>query len=279
MPFVSEKIEKSITISSLRFDLFCYFTSIFNFQSMEVHPLCHDQASFSHNSNTSGTNVFVLLAQREISPRAKHVRKWHWGESSKSKSGSSNSKTVLDAKCGLLSWVEAESLRNLSAKYCPLLPAPRSTIAAAFSLDGKMIASTHGDHTVKIIDCESGNCLKVFSGHRRTPWVVRFHPMQRQILASGSLDQEVRLWDASTSELILSHSFSYWIYSLRSPHCISCFPCQWGNNCCCIRPQVVHVALPKWTGITSDCVEDKAVATGCAFSPAWRTVSFNCSGQ
>jgi activator-of-BECN1-regulated-autophagy protein 1 len=133
----------------------------------------------------SGTNVFVLLAQREISPRAKHARKWHWGESSKSKSGSSNSKTVLDAKCGLLSWyllnfsqfsvyftllnenqtlgfiffllecqfrvltflnvivrVEAESLRNLSAKYCPLLPAPRSTIAAAFSLDGKMIAST-----------------------------------------------------------------------------------------------------------------------------------------
>ncbi|GAU27556.1 hypothetical protein TSUD_29880, partial [Trifolium subterraneum] len=119
----------------------------------------------------SGTNVFVLLAQREISPRTKHVRKWHWGESSKSKSGSSNSKTVLDAKCGLLSWVEAESLRNLSAKYCPLLPAPRSTIAAAFSLDGKMIASTHGDHTVKIIDCESGNCLRVLGGHRRTPWV------------------------------------------------------------------------------------------------------------
>ncbi|CAJ2651835.1 uncharacterized protein LOC123913738 isoform X2 [Trifolium pratense] len=178
---------------------------------MEIHPLCHDQASFSHNSNTSGTNVFALLAQREISPRTKHVRKWHWGESSKSKSGSSNSK---DAKCGLLSWVEAESLRNLSAKYCPLLPAPRSTIAAAFSLDGKMIASTHGDHTVKIIDCESGNCLRVLGGHRRTPWVVRFHPMQQQILASGSLDQEVRLWDASSSERILSHYFNRPIASL-----------------------------------------------------------------
>jgi hypothetical protein len=29
-----------------------------------------------------------------------------------------------------------------------------------------------GDHTVKIIDCQTGNCLKVLMGHRRTPWVV-----------------------------------------------------------------------------------------------------------
>jgi hypothetical protein len=26
-------------------------------------------------------------------------------------------------------------------------------------------------------------------------------------------------------------------YFLRSPYCISRFPCQWGNNCCCIRSQ------------------------------------------
>lgn len=38
--------------------------------------------------------------------------------------------------------MEAESLRCLSAKYCPLVPSPRSTIAAAFSTDGKILAST-----------------------------------------------------------------------------------------------------------------------------------------
>ena len=38
--------------------------------------------------------------------------------------------------------MEAESLRCLSAKYCPLVPSPRSTIAAAFSADGKILAST-----------------------------------------------------------------------------------------------------------------------------------------
>lgn len=46
--------------------------------------------------------------------------------------------------CELLNFyrLEAESLRHLSAKYCRLLPAPRSTIAAAFSSDGKTLAST-----------------------------------------------------------------------------------------------------------------------------------------
>ncbi|KAF6160505.1 hypothetical protein GIB67_019274 [Kingdonia uniflora] len=111
-------------------------------------------------------------------------------------------------------WVEAESLRHVSAKYCPLVPPQRSTIAAAFSLDRKLLASTHGDHTVKIIDCQTGSCLKVLSGHRRTPLVVRFHPLHPEILATGSLDHEVRLWDASTTECIGSRDFYRTIASI-----------------------------------------------------------------
>ncbi|KAK7284185.1 hypothetical protein RJT34_18926 [Clitoria ternatea] len=179
-------------------------------KTMTGFPPPSHHPSSSHNSHTSGSNVFNLLARREISPRTKYVAKWNWGEASESKSSSHShpkKEVVRDARRGLLSWIEAESLRHLSAKYCPLLPPPRSTIAAAFSPDGKVLASTHGDHTVKIIDCETGICLKVLFGHRRTPWVVRFHPLHPQILASGSLDQEVRLWDAITSECIISHHF------------------------------------------------------------------------
>ncbi|XP_068665485.1 uncharacterized protein [Aristolochia californica] len=150
-----------------------------------------------------GSNVFQLLAFREIAPQARRSPKRLWGGASKwSHNGVRPNCEAIDAKHGLLSWVEAESLRHLSANYCPLVPPPRSTIAAAFSPDGKILASTHGDHTVKIIDCQTGRCLKVLSGHRRTPWVVRFHPVHSEILASGSLDHEVRLWDASTSECI-----------------------------------------------------------------------------
>ncbi|KAG6394866.1 hypothetical protein SASPL_145456 [Salvia splendens] len=111
------------------------------------------------------------------------------------------------------------SLLHISAKYCSLQPRPRSTIAAAFSPDGKTLASTQckfkskifdcgsGDHTVKIISCQTGKCLKVLSGHRRTPWVVRFHPLYPDILASGSLDHEVRLWDAKAAKCIGSRNF------------------------------------------------------------------------
>ncbi|XP_021806068.1 uncharacterized protein LOC110750104 isoform X1 [Prunus avium] len=166
---------------------------------------CSERANF-----VSGRNVVGLIARREISPRARHVPRRRWGESSKRKTGSSSGpkcEATRDAKRGLLSWVEAESLKHLSAKYCHLVPPPRSTIAAAFSPDGRKLASTHGDHTVKIIDCQTGSCLKVLSGHRRTPWVVRFHPLHPEIIASGSLDHEVRLWDLNTSECIESRDF------------------------------------------------------------------------
>ncbi|XVE81972.1 hypothetical protein DITRI_Ditri15bG0109500 [Diplodiscus trichospermus] len=163
----------------------------------------------STSSSRRPSNVFQLLARREISPRTKRSSRKLWGEESKSQLDSfgPTCQAARDARRDLLSWVEAESLRNFSAKYCPLLPPPRSTIAAAFSPDGKTLASTHGDHTVKIIDCETGSCLKVLSGHRRTPWVVRFHPLYPEMLASGSLDHEVRLWNANTAECIGSRDF------------------------------------------------------------------------
>ncbi|KAG8640270.1 hypothetical protein MANES_13G038200v8 [Manihot esculenta] len=188
----------------------------FNCENKEMtgRSLPHDRNSDKHhassNSLRSSRNALSLLVRREICPKTKHVPKRRWGETSRWNANSSpmpKSEPARDAKRGLISWVEAESLRHLSAKYCPLVPPPRSTIAAAFSPDGRTLASTHGDHTVKIIDCQTGNCLKVLTGHRRTPWVVRFHPLQPEILASGSLDYEVRLWDANTSECIGSRDF------------------------------------------------------------------------
>ncbi|CAN0897730.1 Activating molecule in BECN1-regulated autophagy protein 1 [Linum grandiflorum] len=171
----------------------------------------------SNSAHSTRKNVLRLLAQREICPRGKHVPKKGWGEASRwivNSPSELKSEPARDPKRDLISWVEAESLRHLSAKYCSLMPPPRSTIAAAFSPDGKTLASTHGDHTVKIIDCQTGKCLKVLNGHRRTPWVVRFHPLHPEILASGSLDHEVRLWDAKTAECVGFRDFSRPIASI-----------------------------------------------------------------
>uniref|UniRef100_A0A0A8YM16 Uncharacterized protein n=1 Tax=Arundo donax TaxID=35708 RepID=A0A0A8YM16_ARUDO len=153
-------------------------------------------------------NVFHLLAQREVSARTKHQAKKFWTKSPRCDADSFGLKFLsTDARHDLFSWVESQSMHHWSAKYCPLVPAPRSTIAAAFSPDGRAVASTHGDHTVKIIDCQTGKCLKELIGHQRTPWVVRYHPLCSDIVASGSLDHEVRLWDVKTSHCIGAHYF------------------------------------------------------------------------
>jgi activator-of-BECN1-regulated-autophagy protein 1 len=114
----------------------------------------------------------------------------------------------------LRSWAESDALRHCTATYSELRPAPRSTIAAAYSPDGKLLASTHGDHTVKLIDCRTGRCVRVLTGHRRTPWVVRFHPSDSNVLVSGSLDHQVRVWNATSAECILCFDFGKPIASL-----------------------------------------------------------------
>lgn len=70
-----------------------------------------------------------------------------------------------------------------------------STISVAFSPDAMTMASTHGDHTVKITCCNSGLLLQSLEGHPRTPWTVKYHPTNSDILASGCLGHQVRVWN------------------------------------------------------------------------------------
>ena len=69
-----------------------------------------------------------------------------------------------------------------------------STISIAFSPDSHTMASTHGDHTVKITCSSSGILLQTLEGHPRTPWTVKYHPKDSALLASGCLGHQVRLW-------------------------------------------------------------------------------------
>jgi len=70
-----------------------------------------------------------------------------------------------------------------------------STISIAFSPDSHTMASTHGDHTVKITCSLTGELLQTLEGHPRTPWTVKYHPTKTNIVASGCLGCQVRVWD------------------------------------------------------------------------------------
>lgn len=70
-----------------------------------------------------------------------------------------------------------------------------STISVAFASDGKTVASTHGDHTVKVSCCFTGGLLQSLDGHPRTPWTVKYHPTNSEIIASGCLGHQVRVWN------------------------------------------------------------------------------------
>jgi len=57
------------------------------------------------------------------------------------------------------------------------------------------MASSHGDHTVRVVDCKTCKCVKTLKGHPRTPWCITFHPSSDQLLASGCLGGQVRVWN------------------------------------------------------------------------------------
>ncbi|XP_076687197.1 uncharacterized protein LOC143378926 isoform X3 [Andrena cerasifolii] len=86
-------------------------------------------------------------------------------------------------------------LKNHKELKCDLPGIPRATFLMVFSPDGTKMASTHGNHNVYITEVTSGKNIRTLSGHPRTPWCIAFHPSSSQILASGCLGGQVRVWD------------------------------------------------------------------------------------
>lgn len=121
------------------------------------------------------------------------------------------SKTHPEVPRSLLTWIEGTTLRRLdNGRYVTLdHPASlvRSTISIAFSHDGSLFASTHGDHTVKVFEYPSGKQVACLDGHPRTPWTVRFHPTDNRFIASGCLGYDCRIWDVSKATCIRRHTF------------------------------------------------------------------------
>ena len=108
-----------------------------------------------------------------------------------------------------------------------------STISVAFSTDGDALASTHGDHTVKITCCHSGRLLQTLEGHPRTPWTVKFHPTNKYIVASGCLGFQVRVWD----------------WGLRDGHCLNMIRLQYAIISLAFHPKGSVLAVASGSSL------------------------------
>jgi WD40 repeat protein len=85
-----------------------------------------------------------------------------------------------------------------------------------FSPNERILASCGFDHTIKLWDIASGECIKVLSGHGSTINCTTFIA-NGQILASGSDDATIKLWDVETGECLKTlcgHESCIWAVTL-----------------------------------------------------------------
>uniref|UniRef100_A0A6G1S361 Activating molecule in BECN1-regulated autophagy protein 1 n=1 Tax=Aceria tosichella TaxID=561515 RepID=A0A6G1S361_9ACAR len=127
--------------------------------------------SSTSNNNYKKLNDFQLIRHR-------HVRFDH------------NIRKQLELLCE-----DKVSRYKFEEVHCSLPSSVKSTFIMTFSPDGQRVASTHGDHRIYICDLNTGKLLDTLEGHPKTPWCLAWHPSNREILASGCLAGEVRVWD------------------------------------------------------------------------------------
>ncbi|HIK03831.1 MAG TPA: hypothetical protein IGS40_03800 [Trichormus sp. M33_DOE_039] len=73
--------------------------------------------------------------------------------------------------------------------------------AIAFSPDGKILASTSSDNTIKLWEVASGNCLTTFKGHDTWVMCAVFNP-EGNMLAVGDGYAAITIWDIDTEQRI-----------------------------------------------------------------------------
>ncbi len=86
----------------------------------------------------------------------------------------------------------------------------KGVYALALSPDGKTVASTHDDNTVRLWDIASSTEIVTFKGHKERVNTIAFSP-DSKILISGSNDNTIILWDVANKHrkaILIGHNGS-----------------------------------------------------------------------
>lgn len=73
-------------------------------------------------------------------------------------------------------------------------------ISLSFNSDGRILASSSYDDTIRLWDMDTGKFMRKLSGHSSNVYTVAFSPDDR-IIVSGSRDEMIKFWDVETGNL------------------------------------------------------------------------------
>ena len=72
-----------------------------------------------------------------------------------------------------------------------------------FAPDGKVLACGSNDHTIRLLDADTGKELRVLRGHTKPVAKLSFHA-GGTVLASAASDGTLRRWEVATGRLLSS---------------------------------------------------------------------------
>jgi WD40 repeat protein/tetratricopeptide (TPR) repeat protein len=104
-------------------------------------------------------------------------------------------------------WREPHTLRN----RCTAVMEHMAEVNGALALQDGRILSWSTDHTLRIWDANTGECLHILEGHKKD--VTGAKLMQNGLVLSWSHDQTLRIWDTNTGEclrVLAGHSMFVW---------------------------------------------------------------------